>query len=178
MYLSQVLTACHVARELGMCSRKASLILEAGEEGKGMRWRTPDEHTSMAYKASMREYERLFRQYDLCVPGAHSCMASCYTYMYVCMYVCMHYIAHMGYTTSVRVCERIYREYDSSVKSRHFLDIIRVCSVYLLDLIVWALLSTVQVCVYTYIHTYTYRSWCRDAHAASLCMYVCMHACM
>ncbi len=68
-----------MARELGMCSHKQSLILEAGPNDKGMRWRTPDEHTSFEYKAGLKEYETLFRKYDLCVQG-----------MCVCVYVCVY----------------------------------------------------------------------------------------
>ena len=67
----QTLTACHVARELGMCSRQQTLILtQGGVRGcHCLEWRTPDDKTVVPFDPT-GDHLQLSREFDLCVPGA------------------------------------------------------------------------------------------------------------
>lgn len=77
----QTLTACHVARQLGMCSRERTLILSAAaaavesssgvgspEETGKVVWRSPDESLTVAFDGD-GDHLKLAREYDLCVSG-------------------------------------------------------------------------------------------------------------
>ena len=68
----QVLTACHVARELGMCSNDVSLILtaksSAGGGGSGeLEWVSPDESERQPF--DVKDTGKLSKKYDLCISG-------------------------------------------------------------------------------------------------------------
>jgi hypothetical protein len=84
----QMLTACHVARELGMCSRERTLILGArtappnaagvaevagdnagGEGASEVAWRSPTDGSVVVPFEDEGDHEQLARAYDLCLPG-------------------------------------------------------------------------------------------------------------
>lgn len=64
----QILTACHVARQLGMCSRAQSVILSRSGPAATLEWRSPDESVSRAF-CERGDIGALAKQFDLCLPG-------------------------------------------------------------------------------------------------------------
>lgn len=78
---AQVLTACHVARHLGMCAQAQSLVLAPTARSGGMEWVSTDEETRIPVElpagagadswgaAAGAGPAALFGRFDLCVSG-------------------------------------------------------------------------------------------------------------